>query len=118
VGPGAGAPGSGKKNGRGKERKKRQKRKREKEIEKEIGEGRKRRENGFRKLGEILGKIEGRGKRDVVGFSDFSGVSVIFGTAVMARQTVRRDRDMRRIPGVVADSGAGAARGGRQWPEC
>jgi hypothetical protein len=90
-----------------------------KEIgKKKIGEGRKRREKGFRKLGEILGKLEGRGKRDVVGFSGFLGVSVIFGTAVMARQTGRRDRGVRGIPSVVADRGAGAARGGQRWPEC
>jgi hypothetical protein len=53
-----------------------------------------------------------------VGFSGFSGVSVIFGTAVMARRTGRRDRGMLGIPGEVADSGAEAAHGERQWPEC
>jgi hypothetical protein len=53
-----------------------------------------------------------------VGFSGFSGAIVIFGTAVMARRTGRRDRDMPGIPGEVADSGAGAARGERWWPEC
>jgi hypothetical protein len=52
-----------------------------------------------------------------VGFSGFSGVSVIFGTAVMARRTGRRDRGVLGIPGEVADSGAGAARGVRRWPE-
>jgi hypothetical protein len=36
---------------------------------------------------------------------------------VMARRTGRRDRGMRGIPGEVADSGAGAARGERRWPE-
>jgi hypothetical protein len=46
-----------------------------------------------------------------------SGVIVIFGMAVMARRTGRRDRGVRGIPGVVADSGAGAARDGRR-PEC
>jgi hypothetical protein len=35
---------------------------------------------------------------------------VIFGTAVMARRTGRRDRGGRGIPGVVADRGAGATR--------
>jgi hypothetical protein len=35
----------------------------------------------------------------------------------MARRTGRRDRDVRGIPGVVADRGAGAARDGR-WPGC
>jgi hypothetical protein len=35
----------------------------------------------------------------------------------MARWTGRRDRSVRRIPGVVADRGAGAAHDGR-WPEC
>jgi hypothetical protein len=34
---------------------------------------------------------------------------VIFGTAVMARRTGRRDRGMRGIPGTVADRGAGVA---------
>jgi hypothetical protein len=38
------------------------------------------------------------------------GVGVIFGTAVMARGTGRRDRGVRRIPGTVADRGAGKAR--------
>jgi hypothetical protein len=32
-----------------------------------------------------------------------SGVSVIFGMVVMARQTGRRDHGVRGIPGVVAD---------------
>jgi hypothetical protein len=35
----------------------------------------------------------------------------------MARRTGRRDRGGRGIPGVVADNGVGAARGGRR-PEC
>jgi hypothetical protein len=35
----------------------------------------------------------------------------------MARRTGRRDRGVRGIPGVVADSGAGVAGGGRR-PEC
>jgi hypothetical protein len=47
------------------------------------------------------------------GFSGFSGVGVIFGTVVMARRTGRRDRDVRGIPGVVADRGAGTACDGR-----
>jgi hypothetical protein len=42
-----------------------------------------------------------------------SGISVIFGMALMARRTGRRDRDMRGIPGVVADRGSGAARDGQ-----
>jgi hypothetical protein len=37
---------------------------------------------------------------------------------VMARRTGRWDRGMPGIPGEVADSGAGAARGERRWPEC
>jgi hypothetical protein len=41
-----------------------------------------------------------------------SGVGVIFGTAVMARRTGRRDRGVRGIPGTVADRGAGVARVG------
>jgi hypothetical protein len=53
-----------------------------------------------------------------VGFSGFLGVSVIFGTAVMARRTGRRDHGMPGIPREVADSGAGVARGERPWPEC
>jgi hypothetical protein len=46
-----------------------------------------------------------------------SDVCVIFGTAVMARRTGRRDRGVRRIPFAVADSGARVAGGGRR-PEC
>jgi hypothetical protein len=42
---------------------------------------------------------------------------VIFGTTVMARRTGRRDRGMPGIPGDVADSGTGAARSERRWPE-
>jgi hypothetical protein len=37
---------------------------------------------------------------------------VIFGTAVMARRTGRRDRGVRGILGAVADRGAGVARVG------
>jgi hypothetical protein len=51
------------------------------------------------------------------GFPGFSGAGVIFGTEVMARRDGRRDRGKPRIPGKVADSGAGAARGERRWPE-
>jgi hypothetical protein len=47
----------------------------------------------------------------LLGFSD---TGVIFGTAVMARLTSRRDRGVRGIPGVVADRGAGATRDGRR----
>jgi hypothetical protein len=39
-----------------------------------------------------------------------SGVGVIFGTAVTARRTGRRDRGGCGIPGMVADSSVGAAR--------
>jgi hypothetical protein len=42
----------------------------------------------------------------------FPGVGVIFGTAVMARRTGRRDRGVRGIPGMVADCGARVARVG------
>jgi hypothetical protein len=52
-----------------------------------------------------------------VGFSGFSGVSIISGTTVMARRAGRRDRGKSGIPGGVVDSGAGVARGGRRWPE-
>jgi hypothetical protein len=41
-----------------------------------------------------------------------SGVGVIFGTAVMARRTGRRDCGVRGIPGTVADRGDGVARVG------
>jgi hypothetical protein len=47
-----------------------------------------------------------------VGFPVFSGVREIFGTAVMARRTGRRDRGVRGILGAVADRGAGVARVG------
>jgi hypothetical protein len=52
-----------------------------------------------------------------VGFPGFSDIGVNSGTAVMARRTGRRDRGMPGIPGEVADSGAGAARGERRWLE-
>jgi hypothetical protein len=42
----------------------------------------------------LLGKL-GEG---FAGFSDFPGIGVIFGTAVMARRTDRRDRGVRGIP--------------------
>jgi hypothetical protein len=48
----------------------------------------------------------------VCGVVRFPGVGVIFGTAVMARRTDRRDRVVRGIPGAVADRGAGVARVG------
>jgi hypothetical protein len=63
-------------------------------------------------------KIRREGKKGFCGVFSFSGAIVIFGTAVMARRTGRRDRDMPGIPGEVADSSAGAARGERWWPEC
>jgi hypothetical protein len=84
----------------GKREKKKGKRKEEK---RKIG---KRRRKGFRNLGEFLGKFGGRRKGILRGFP-VSGVSVIFGTAVMARRTGRWDRGVSGIPGVVADSGAG-----------
>jgi hypothetical protein len=45
-------------------------------------------------------------------FYDFPGVGVIYGTALMARRTGRRDRGVRVIPGTVADRGVGKARVG------
>jgi hypothetical protein len=77
----------------------------------------KKKEKGFRKLKEILGNLGGREKGFVGVFRFLLGVGVIFGTTVMARRTGRRDRGVRGIPSEVADSGAGAARGGRRWPE-
>jgi hypothetical protein len=63
--------------------------------------------------GLILGKKFGRTiRKDFGGIFRFSGVSGIFGTAVMAMRTGRRDRGVRGIPGVVANRGAGAARDG------
>jgi hypothetical protein len=47
-----------------------------------------------------------------VGFYDFPGVGVIYGTAVMARRTGRKDRGVRGIPDTVADRGVGKARVG------
>jgi hypothetical protein len=61
----------------------------------------------FRKIRRISREIRGK---VFAGFSSFSGVGVIFGTAVMARRTGRRDRGVRGIPVVVADRNAGAAR--------
>jgi hypothetical protein len=42
-----------------------------------------------------------------VEFSGFSGVGVISGTTVMVRRAGRRDRGVRGIPGVVADTALG-----------
>jgi hypothetical protein len=107
----------------------RKKRKDEKERKKKIGKRKgkekgkktekkeKKKEERFRKLGEILGKLGERGKRDIVGFPGFSDTGVISGTTVMARRIDRRDHGKSGIPGEVADSGTGAARGGRRWPE-
>jgi hypothetical protein len=53
----------------------------------------------------LLGKL---GRRVLRGFP-ISGVSVIFGTAVMARRTGRWDHGVRGISGTVADRGAGEA---------
>jgi hypothetical protein len=76
-----------------KEKKKGKKKKKKKEKKKKKKENRKikGKEIGkrFRKLGKLLGIL---GKRTLRGFFRFPGVSVIFGTAVMARQTGRRDR--------------------------
>jgi hypothetical protein len=47
----------------------------------------------------------------------FSDTDVISGTVVMAERTDRRDRGKSGILGEVADSGAGAARSERRWPE-
>jgi hypothetical protein len=52
-----------------------------------------------------------------VGCPSFSDTGVNSETAVMARRTGRWDRGIPGIPGRVADSGAGAARGERRWPE-
>jgi hypothetical protein len=69
------------------------------------------------KFWEKLGKIREKGKRD------FGGIFRVFG----CRRDFRdggdgaagrpADRGKPRIPGEVADSGAGAARGERRWPE-
>jgi hypothetical protein len=89
---------------RKKRKKRNRKRKRNRKMEKEIGKC-------FREIRRISQEIRGR---VFAGFSGFSGVGVIFGTAVMARRTGRRDRGVRGIPGVVADRGAGATRNGRR----
>jgi hypothetical protein len=55
----------------------------------------------------------GKNRRErLCGVFRFPGVGVIFGAAVMARWTSRRDRGVRGIPGTVADRGAGVARVG------
>jgi hypothetical protein len=67
-------------------------------------------EENFGENREIMKRIFG-------GISRFSGAGVISGTAVMARRAGQRDRGKPGIPGEVADSSAGAARGERQWPK-
>jgi hypothetical protein len=115
-------PAEGRRKEEKRRKEKKERKKREKENEKNgEKENRKRkiekgRDKGFRKLGEILGKLGGRGKRDFAGFSGFG------------RQHDFRDgcdgeadwpAGLRRAgdSGVVADRGAGAARDGRR-PEC
>jgi hypothetical protein len=90
--------------------------KREKKIGKRKRKIEKGRKKGFRKLGEILGKLGGRRKGFLRGGSA-SGVSVIFGTVVMESRAGRQDHDVRGISGAVDDSSAGVAGGGRR-PEC
>jgi hypothetical protein len=107
--------GRGKKEGKKKEEKEKGNRKKRK-----IGNMKRKRrkiEKGFRKLGKILGKLGERGKGFLGIILGFSDTVVNSGTAMMARRFGRRDRGGRGIPGVVADSDAGAARGGRR-PEC
>jgi hypothetical protein len=81
-----------------KERKKRRKEKGEKGRKEKKTRNRKRKRNrktgkeigkSFRKIRRISQEIR---RRVFAGFSGFSGVDVIFGTAVMARRTGRRDR--------------------------
>jgi hypothetical protein len=74
---------------------------------------RKRKELGkiLEKFRGIFREIWGKGEK---GFCGVFGLGRLrdFGMAVMARRTGRRDRGVRGIPGVVADSGARAAGGG------
>jgi hypothetical protein len=105
----------GRKVGR-KRRKEKRKRKEKKEEKKTRNRKRKRNRKMGKKIGKSFRKIrrisrEIRGKV-FVGFSGFSGVSVIFGTVVMARRTGRRDHGVRGTPVVEADRGAEAARVG------
>jgi hypothetical protein len=74
---------------------------------------RKRKELGkiLEKFRGIFREIWGKGEK---GFCGVFGLGRLrdFGTAVMARRTGRQDHGVRRIPGVVADSGARAVGGG------
>jgi hypothetical protein len=102
--------------GRKGKKKRKIKKKREKEEKKTRNRKRKRNRKMGKKIGKSFRKIrrisrEIRGKV-FVGFSGFSGVSVIFGTVVMARRTGRRDHGVRGTPVVEADRGAEAARVG------
>jgi hypothetical protein len=98
----------------GKEKEGRKEKKKGKEKKKRRKENRNRKRKGkeigkrFRKLGKLLGKLGVR----ICGVFRFPGVSVIFGMAVMARRTGRRDRGVRRIPDAMDNRGAGAARVG------
>jgi hypothetical protein len=97
-----------KKKGKWKKSKKKGKREKEEEMGK-----RKRKELGkiLEKFRGIFREIWGKGEK---GFCGVFGLGRLrdFGTAVMARRTGRQDRGVRRIPGVVADSGARAVGGG------
>jgi hypothetical protein len=96
---------------RGKENRKREKKIKEGKLEK------RKKKKGLGIWEDSRKILEEGGKWEFLRGSPVSGVNVIFGTAVMARRTGRRDRGVRGIPSVVADRGAGAARDGRQ-PEC
>jgi hypothetical protein len=110
-----GRKGSKEKKEKRRERKKeKENRRREKKI-KEKGEKENwKRRKRFRNLGKVLGILGGRGNRFLWSFSCFSDTDVRSGTTVMARRSGWQDRGGRGIPGVVADSGAGAACGGRR----
>jgi hypothetical protein len=92
--PGQRRRAAGRRKEKGKEGRKKRKEKRKKKIGKGKGKGRKKEKNkrkerkkkGFRKLGEILGKLRERGKGFLWGFLGFSDTSVNPGTAVMVRR--------------------------------
>jgi hypothetical protein len=104
-------------NGKKEKKKRKEKRKGGERKKGNLRKKGKKRIKGKEKLEENFGENREIRKRIFGGISRFSGAGVISGTAVMARRASRRHRGKPGIPSEVADSGAGAARSERRWPE-
>jgi hypothetical protein len=109
--------------GKRKEEKEKEKKKEEKKEKEEKKGKRKRKGKKIGKRGEEIGKksrefgrLLGKLREGFAGVFHFPGVGVIFGTAVTARRTGRRDRGVRGIPGRWPTAALGRCAGAR--PRC